>query len=146
MAFWDRFRRKKEIILPEEVSEYYQSQRHERVGVAVILGIIALIVTLLIATALFFSGRFIYRKLSDNDKREPVKVQTGNNATQQPQKQPTSSGQQGNNTAPSQNSNPSSGTTTPRSNAQTSQTSTQAQSSTPATGDDALPHTGDPGM
>ncbi len=61
MAFTDRFKRKQKVVLPEEVNQYYQSQRRERAGVAVILGIVALLVTLLVASALFFGGRWAYR-------------------------------------------------------------------------------------
>ena len=54
-------------VLPDEVNEYYESQRRERTGVAIVLGIAALIVTLLIGAALFFGGRWVYNQFTDDD-------------------------------------------------------------------------------
>lgn len=74
MSVFDRFRRsQKQSILPKEVAEYYKSEQRERASVAWVLGIVTLIVTLLLASALFFGGRWAYRKITNN---EPSSSQT----------------------------------------------------------------------
>jgi len=52
--------KKQTSVLPDEVSQYYQSQRRERTGVALMLGVVALIITLLIGAALFFGAHNSY--------------------------------------------------------------------------------------
>lgn len=156
MAFLDRFKRKPKVVLPEEVNAYYQSERRERVGVAVILGIVALIATLLIAAGLFFGGRYVYRQFIDNDssKEQGTGQQVDpNDIDGQPQgdqevnpdtnaggttgDQPTSSTPgSGSSDTPA---NPSAPQTPPS-------TTTPAPQTTPALGDTALPRTGDEGM
>jgi len=139
---------KSNSVLPEEVNQYYQSQRRERAGVAVILGIVALIVTLLIGLGLFFGGRAIYNRFSDND--EPKKVETisesskKNEETKASDTQGSTSTTTTDSTAPTATT-PSTPATTPSSTTTTPSTgdSTPAQATTPST---ALPATGDEGM
>ena len=75
------FRRKQQqsSILPDEVNQYYQSQRRERTGVVFMLGILALIATLLVGLSVFFGGRYIYNKVRGNDTQPNTTVQTDNN-------------------------------------------------------------------
>lgn len=54
--------------LPTEIKEYYQTERRERVGVAWLLALGTLLLTLVLATGLFFGGRWAYRKIAGNDK------------------------------------------------------------------------------
>ena len=138
MALLDRFKRTKKVVLPEEVNQYYQSQRRERVGVAIILGIVALLVTLLIASGLFYGGRFLYRQVADtNDKQTTTQEQK--DQEQKPGESPKS----GNNGQSNPNPTPPAPTPQPT----PSPTPTPAPATTPALGDEpALPHTGDPGM
>ena len=63
-------------VLPDEVSEYYQSQRRERTGVAITLGVVALVVTLLIGAGLFFGGRYAYNKIAGNDEAATTETTT----------------------------------------------------------------------
>lgn len=58
--------------LPTEIKEYYQTERRERVGVAWLLALGTLVLTLILATGLFFGGRWAYRKIAGTDK--PAKV------------------------------------------------------------------------
>lgn len=58
--------------LPTEIKEYYQTERRERVGVAWLLALGTLVLTLVLATGLFFGGRWAYRKIAGTDK--PAKV------------------------------------------------------------------------
>ncbi len=148
MSVLDRFRRnRQQSVLPNEVQEYYQSEQRQRRGLALILGIVALLVTIAIAAALFFGGRFLYNKFR-GDETKPTST-TSQNSDQSNEPNP----------ADEQAGTDSSGTTTPT----TPQPSTPAPSSnpapspapapatspsaTPALGDtQALPHTGDEGM
>lgn len=65
MALFNR--NKKKDVLPQEVREYYQAERRDRTGMAWLLAIATLLVTFLIAAALFFGGRWAYRAIFDND-------------------------------------------------------------------------------
>lgn len=87
MKFFDRFRREQGITISDEADQYNRSQRRERVVAAIILGIIASVVTLIIASVLFFAGRFVYRAIK-GDKQPtqtqvtaPIKEQKSTNVT-----------------------------------------------------------------
>lgn len=67
-------------VLPEEVRDYYKSEQRTRTGRAWILAIITLLVTFLIAAALFFGGRWIYRTVFDNDNDKNTTSQTEQDA------------------------------------------------------------------
>lgn len=141
MAIFDRFKRKQKVVLPEEVNEYYQSQRRERVSVAIILGVVALVVTLLIAAGLFFGGRFLYRKISGTEVKKPATVQVEEKKTSEEGSSSADNQNGGRVDAPA-NPAPSSPAPTPAPT-----TSTPAPAQTPALGDTpALPRTGDEGM
>lgn len=136
MAIFDRFKKKQRVVLPEEVNEYYQSQRRERVSVAIILGVVALAVTLLIAAGLFFGGRFAYRKIANTDKPKPTAVQTDN-------KQPEENKQGATNGSGAVNAPTNPPSSTPQNTPPTNNNSR----TTPPLGDNTtLPHTGDEGM
>lgn len=142
MAIFDRFKRKKRVVLPEEVNEYYQSQRRERVSVAIILGVVALVVTLLVAAGLFFGGRYVYRKIADNDVKKPATVQVDETKKTEEEKKPVTGGQNddGRVDAPT--------TPTPSTPApSTTPAPTTSAPATPTLGDGAeLPRTGDEGQ
>lgn len=76
MGIFDRFRRTKQddSVLPAEVDQYYQSEKRERRGVAVLLGIITLVITLVVSSGLFYGGRYAYRKITDKDKTTVVQT------------------------------------------------------------------------
>jgi cytoskeletal protein RodZ len=106
---WPFNRRKKNNstnTVPPEVQEYYQTERRKRVGVAWLLAIGTLLITMALALALFFGGRWIYRTVRKHDKKNTGTSQT---AQQSPQSNPT-------NTNTSSNS---SSTTAPSSSAPT---------------------------
>lgn len=58
------FKRKEQVNqqVPLEIQEYYQAERKERSGLAWLLALGTLAVTLLLATGIFFGGRWVYRK------------------------------------------------------------------------------------
>lgn len=55
-------------VLPTEVREYYENERRERTGVAWLLALGTLVLTFVIAAALFFGGRWAYHVAFSNDK------------------------------------------------------------------------------
>lgn len=66
MTLFNR-RNKNKSEVPAEVQEYYQAERRDRTGIAWLLAIGTLIVTILLATGIFFAGRWAYRKIAGND-------------------------------------------------------------------------------
>ncbi len=62
-APWNRNRNRPSAVnIPSEVEEYYQSTQNERRGVAWLLSLATLALTLLIAGAIFFGVKWAYRK------------------------------------------------------------------------------------
>ncbi len=120
--------------VPAEVQDYYEAGRRERRGVAWLLGLITLVVTVLLALLLFFGGRWIYRKATNKDKS------TSGQTTNQPASSGNdSAGDSGSSTNAnsSSNSNPTSNpSTTPSGSSNTSSTPSDTNSSAP------LPRTG----
>lgn len=131
------FRRRQDVsAVPAEIQEYYQTERRERTGIAWLLALGTLIITIGLATLLFFGGRWAYRAIVDNSQ-ETAQTDQGQEAPKAPEgsapeKAETSTGTSSTNTstpstpAPSTTSTPSSGT--------------QGAATTPAAGE--LPNTG----
>jgi hypothetical protein len=53
--------------VPPEVQDYYQAEKRERTGVAWMLGLATVVITILLALALFFGGRWLWRAVTGND-------------------------------------------------------------------------------
>jgi hypothetical protein len=69
MAWFNR-RKQNTDVLPEEVREYYQTERRDRNGMAWLLAIGTLVATFIIAAGLFYGGRWAYRAVfNNNDKK-----------------------------------------------------------------------------
>lgn len=47
--------------VPAEIQEYYNAEQRERVGLAWIIAIVSLVVSLAVIFGIFFGGRYIYR-------------------------------------------------------------------------------------
>lgn len=62
--------------IPQEVQEYYQSERRERSGVAWLLALGTLVITLLLAVGLFFGGRWLWQRIFDGEPETVVTTQT----------------------------------------------------------------------
>jgi hypothetical protein len=73
---FNRRNRNNQADVPQEVQEYYQSERRERVGVAWLLALATLVITILLAIGLFLGGRWIYRAVIDRDSGQPGTTQT----------------------------------------------------------------------
>ena len=58
--------------LPPEIQAYAQAERRERVGMAWLVGIISLVVTVLVLALLFFGGRWLYRKIAGTESSTPT--------------------------------------------------------------------------
>lgn len=63
--------------LPKEVQDYYESGSRERRGMAWLLGLGTLLVTLLLAAGIFFGGRWIYNKIANNNDQPQDTAQIG---------------------------------------------------------------------
>lgn len=109
--------------VPAEIQEYYNAEQRERVGLAWIIAIVSLVVSLAVIFGIFFGGRYIYRTyinkpkstskpLTDTNKKDtPSATADDSNKTPSdgsaPVAQPT-----GQNTTPSNTSNTSSSSAT----------------------------------
>lgn len=60
MALFRRRKHSDQPNLPEEVQSYYQSERQQKRGVAFLLAAITVVITIFLALALYFGGRFVY--------------------------------------------------------------------------------------
>ena len=155
MGLLDRFRRRnQDSVLPQEVQEYYQSEKRQKRSVAIALALAALFVTVAVAAGLFFGGRYVYNKIWGDDKQtetaqndnrgfeeqnnqDQVKDQgTSSTNTSNPnQSQPSPSQGSQNNPAPA-----------PAPSTQPAPAPAPSSTATPALGDENLPRTGDEGM
>jgi len=111
MAIWP-FNRKKEQSsdLPQEVQEYYQAEKRERVGVAGLLALGTLVVTIGLAIGLFFGGRWAYRSLFNKDKQTASVNQTKDTSEEQNNSSESKSSSTSNSTSSNNSSTPNSST------------------------------------
>jgi cytoskeletal protein RodZ len=139
MAIWDRFKRGgQKSVLPDEVKQYYQSEKRQKRGVAIGLAVLALLATIAVAAGLFFGGRFIYHKVKGNDdKKQPASSQSDTSKSPAQKEGPDT---KASSPQPAQN------TPTPAPAPAPSAPAPSSNTTTPALGDEALPHTGDEGM
>lgn len=85
------FRRNKKDDVPEEIQEYYQAERRERAGVAWLVALATLLITLAVVLGLFYGGRWVYRKIADGDRTPPTTQTETKEGEQAPQDQPDGS-------------------------------------------------------
>lgn len=60
------FNRKK--AANDDINDYYASERRQRVGMAWLLGLATLVLTVLLALGLFYGGRWVYRTVFNDDQ------------------------------------------------------------------------------
>lgn len=139
LKFWPFNRKKNNDTLPEEakvpteVKEYYESGRKQKTGMAWLLALGTLLVTVVLAMLLFFGGRWVYQQLAGDD---------------QPAQQPTAqeADLQSDNVQPDQPDNTNSETNQTANDAeQDSQDSDSEQSTQGAAGQSSTPGTGTTG-
>jgi len=84
-------RRNNQTNVPSEIQEYYQTERRERAGVAWLLAIGTLVITILLTAGIFFAGRWAWRQIAGDDEPTNQTAQNENQdqpAEQQPADQP----------------------------------------------------------
>lgn len=81
------FNRRNKTEVPEEIQEYYQTERRERAGIAWLLAFGTLIITIVLAAGIFFAGRWAYRKIAGTDNDNGTTQVTQNEGQQQDQQQ-----------------------------------------------------------
>lgn len=145
MSFIKKFRRR-----GDEESENLSLYNDEPMGgrlASILFGFFALFITLLIAGALFFGGRAVYRALTGNSDDNSSSQNSGSTNDSKP-----SEGQNSDSTSTPSASTPSQGSNNQGSSTQQSPTGdTPAPSSVPSAGDtpasdQPLPRTGDEGL
>ncbi len=65
-------RRQKNVsnsVIPQEIQDYSQTEHREKMGIAVLVGFISLILTLIVLFGMFVGGRWMYRKLAGTDTK-----------------------------------------------------------------------------
>lgn len=168
-------RRNNQANVPEEIREYYQSERRERAGIAWLLAFGTLVVTILLAGGIFFAGRWAYRSVFNKEKNPSPQTQVAqqeqkkeeqpaqNNSSQQNQQsqqgseQQSQSGSQGQQnqqpsneqaqqSQPQQNPTPTPSAPTPPANSQPATGSQSGQTQGAQTGGGPLPSTGPEGI
>lgn len=82
MALFRRNKSANSPALPEEVNDYYQAEKRDRTWMAWLLALMSLAVTTLLIMALFFGGRWVYRKIRPgNTPSAPI---AGNQTNESP--------------------------------------------------------------
>ncbi len=78
MAMWPFNRRKENVTntLPPEVQQYYQSQNRGRMGMAWLIALLSLLVSIAIVVGLFFGGRWVYRQIVGSNEKATTQTET----------------------------------------------------------------------
>lgn len=131
------FRRNKvdETGMPVEVDQYYQAESTGRGPITWVLALVTVLITVLVVLALFYGGRWAYRKFHHNTKKAVSTVQkaiddTSDTATTGESGSTNSNGTTGSSSSSSSSTN-STSATTGTSGSTTPSTST-TQSTTPS--------------
>jgi len=85
MALFRRNKSANSPAVPEEVNDYYQAEKRDRTWMAWLLALLSLAVTTLIIMALFFGGRWVYRKIRPGTPSSPI---AGNQTNESPAPSP----------------------------------------------------------
>jgi cytoskeletal protein RodZ len=82
-------------VFPEEIQAYSQAEHREKMGVAALVGVISLLLTLVVLFGLFLGGKWLYRKLAGAKTQKNtttiVDTKTSNEQTQGAEKNNSSS-------------------------------------------------------
>lgn len=142
MALFDRFRRKSVDL--NQVDNYYATPKRNNPILALLLGILTFIITLLVIWLLFMGGRWVYRQITNNDSNKEHSSQNQGN-----QQNENKQGENGSTSSTSTNTP--SGPTNQQGQQNSSNQGSNSQGgssaqSTPALGDTPMPRTGDEGL
>ena len=149
MGFFDRFRRNKAVPI-DQVNNYYDQPRRRSPIVALLMGVLAFVVTLLVLWLLFLGGRWVFRQITNDDNKQSNTSQQADQAKKEAESKNSNNNES---TSSTSTSTPSSGSSNSQSGSSNNPSSTGQSGSTnrtqttPALGDDtSLPHTGDEGL
>lgn len=135
--------------VPEEIRDYYEAEKRDRMWVVWLLSGATFLVTVLVVLGLFWGGRWVYREITKDD--QPATVTTEQNEQQEAQDaNNTQEGQQADQPSGAQQTDQSSSASQSQSTTQSqtttpSSTTTQSPANTPQTGPttaEELPRTG----
>lgn len=116
--------------MPPELSDYYQTERRERMWATWLLSFVALSVTVIILFAVFLGGRWVYRRYV----KKPETPRTPTIAINQQDNKPNNSGSTNKSSQPAVNVNPPSGQTNSSQSSNNSGSSSTSSSSTQSSG------------
>lgn len=71
--------------VPEEIKDYYQTERRERTGIAWLLAFGTLIITVVLGAGIFFAGRWAYRQVAGTDEETATPTEIAQNEEQEQQ-------------------------------------------------------------
>lgn len=133
MAIWpfNRNQNQSEDI-PQEVQDYYQAEKREKVGIAGLLALGTLLVTIILSMGLFFGGRWVYRTVFDDNKAPQTAQQQA--ADDNDKEAEEANNQPAPSAAPSTPTTPSTPTQTPGSTTPRNTASTTPRTALPDTG------------
>ncbi len=117
--------------VPQEVTQYYESERRERIGVAWLLGLVTLLATIAVVFVIFFGGRWTYRKLTNKDNHPKPIPTVVNKAPVATPATPKPSSSQSFNTSPTPPTTSPAPTTTTAPQTSSATTQTPSPSTTP---------------
>lgn len=127
-------RRQKSIspsAVPAEIQAYSQAEHREKMGIAVLVGFISIILTLVVLFGLFLGGRWMYRKIAGTGEKQ--------NTTTVVEKKDSTSKEDGTNNGTTE---PTSGNSDPAAQSENTTTQNQQTQTTPAPTPAPIPATG----
>ena len=139
MRLFRRSKRTNTTAVPAEIQEYYNAEQRERVGLAWLIAIISLVVSLAVIFGMFFGGRYIYRTYIHKSKSTPTSSKTNKPNSSESGKLPgeTPSSPVEDKAKDNNVTQPSSPSSTPTPTTSTTTPNTQTQNSLTRTGPDS---------
>ncbi len=131
MGFFNRKHTNRQS-LPDEIGEYYQSEKRERAGLSWLLTLFTLLLTAGLVVLMFLGGRWAYRKIS-GDSKTPVATTETTEVQTDSEKQSTSTDETSNTGSDSSSSSSNDTANSSLESTQTTNTQTQAGAEQPVT-------------
>lgn len=140
MALFNRKPKTDAVDMPPELQNYYQAENREKTWMAWVLGLVTLVVTILLALALFFGGRWVYRKVTNDEPAKVTTTQTEN--TDQKGSENNSSDSEDSSKDTEEAAQPATPPATTQTPGTAAPATPPATATVPVTGDAGLPSTG----